>query len=68
MDSMVSPICEILLWCGLLVLAILGYFVWSDGLESAFQNQGTVVVLWALATGLVLLYRSGRNRNVSRGY
>ena len=68
MDRIVSPICGILLWHGLLVLAILGYFIWSDGLESAIQNQGIVVVLWALATGLVMLYRSGRNRNVNRGY
>ena len=65
---MVSPIGGILVWCGLIVLAILGLIVWSYGLESAFQTQGAIVVLWALATGLVLLNRSGRNRDNNSGY
>jgi len=67
-DRMVSPICGILVWCGLVVLAILGLIVWSYGLESAFQTQGAIFVLWALATGLVLLNRSGQNRNNNSGY
>ena len=36
-----------------------GIFVWSDGLESAFQNQGTVVVLWALPRGWCCLTGRG---------